>query len=136
MGFELAVKDADADNSFNWSSWTPMATVRGWRQSFNFGRLSLEPQIGWISGRVTEAVSGTPLIRSPVFLVDSKECKASVFTDSRGQFMTILPPGHFSLRALGTHFEGVNWVEVNVKAGMQTEGLVMKVRYIQHTNKK
>ena len=135
MGFELAVKDADTDNSFHWSSWTPMATVKGWRNSFNFGMLSLEPQVGWISGRVTDAASGNPLIRSPVFLVDSKECKASVFTDSRGQFRTVLPPGRFSLRALGTHFEGTNWVEVEVKAEMQTEEITLKVRDIQSKNK-
>ena len=136
MGFELAVKDADTDNSFNWISWTPLATVQGWRNSFNFGMLSIEPQVGWISGCVIDTASGKPLIRSPVFLVDSKECKASVLTDSRGQFRTILPPGRFSLRALGTHFEGINWVEAEVKAGMQTEGLVMKIRYTEQKYKK
>ena len=97
--------------------------------------LSLEAQVGWISGRVTDAASGNPLIRSPVFLVNSKECKASVFTDSRGQFRTILPPGRYSLRALGTHFEGTNWVEVEVNAEMQTEGIALKVRDTQLKNK-
>jgi len=76
-----------------------------------------QPQVGWLVGRVTDAVSGAPLVGATV-LAQSQSGSIQALTDPNGRYTMTLPADTYDVTASMTGYVSQTAPGVEVQAGM------------------
>jgi hypothetical protein len=79
-----------------------------------------ESHDGWLTGQVTDALSGEPLVSAQVTVQPSARGELLAPTDPNGHYTMTLPTGTYDVTASKAGYDPETAVAVNVQAGMTT----------------
>ncbi|MCC7263094.1 MAG: redoxin domain-containing protein [Candidatus Latescibacteria bacterium] len=119
IGFDVAVTDADGDESGNWVSWSP-----GMGKVFNadlYGNLVLikgDEALGTLAGTLTGAL---PAAGVALEVLLGGELVAVLRPDARGQYRLRLQPGEYTLRIKSGQGYAPARATVAVRPGKEVE---------------